>query len=72
MSATEDRVAQAVREIFEFGTAQPAQFSLADIRRRQPRRWTHRAVVVAVAAACCRRDCLTTPWPHWVRTVRQL
>ena len=21
---------------------------------------------------CCRRDCLTTPWPHWVRTVRQL
>ena len=51
MSATEDRVAQAVREIFEFGTAQPAQFSLADIRRRQTRRWTHRAVVVAVAAA---------------------
>ncbi len=23
-------------------------------------------------AGCCRRDCLTTPWPHWVRTVRQL
>jgi putative transposase len=22
--------------------------------------------------SCCRRDCLTTPWPHWVRTVRQL
>jgi hypothetical protein len=21
--------------------------------------------------SCCRRDCLTTPWPHWVRTVRQ-
>ena len=51
MSATEDRVAQAVQEIVEFGAAQPSQFSLADIRERGPRRWTHRAVVVAVAAA---------------------
>ena len=51
MSATEDRVAQAVREIYEFGAARPPQFSAADIRRHQPRRWTHRVVVVAVAAA---------------------
>jgi hypothetical protein len=29
-------------------------------------------VALADEALCCRRDCLTTPWPHWVRTVRQL
>ena len=51
MSTTQDRVTQAVRDIFEFGAARPAQFSLADIRQQRPRRWTHRAVVVAVAAA---------------------
>ena len=34
MSATEDRVAQAVREIYEFGAARPPQFSAADIRER--------------------------------------
>jgi hypothetical protein len=43
MSATEDRVAQAVRDIFEFGATQRSQFALADIRRHQSRRWTHRA-----------------------------
>jgi len=51
MSTTQDRVTQAVRDIFEFGAARPAQFSLADIRQQRPRRCTHRAVVVAVAAA---------------------
>jgi hypothetical protein len=29
MSTTEERVSQAVREIFEFGAAQPSQFVLA-------------------------------------------
>lgn len=51
MSTTEDRVARAVREVFEFGATQPSQFSPADIRRHRSRRWPHRAVVVAVAAA---------------------
>ena len=51
MSTTEDRVARSVQEIFEFGAAQPPQFSVADIRRRRSRRWPQRAAVVAVAAA---------------------
>jgi hypothetical protein len=51
MSTTEERVSQAVREIFEFGAAQPSQFSLTDIRQHRSRRWAHSAVVVAVAAA---------------------
>ena len=36
MSAPEDRVTQALREIVEFGAAEPWEFSPADARRARP------------------------------------
>ena len=62
MSTTEDRVARAVRDVFEFGATQPSQFSPADIRRHRSRRWPHRAVVLAVAAAIL--AVFFVPLPH--------
>ena len=73
MSAPEDRVTQALREIVEFGAAEPWELSPADARRearrrpvaviaahlgattnpsrgRQPGAWSHRVMVIAVAA----------------------
>jgi hypothetical protein len=61
MSTTEEHLAQAVREIFEFGAAQPPQFSLTDIRQHRSRRWGHGAVVVAVAAAIVVVFCVPLP-----------
>jgi site-specific DNA recombinase len=42
------------------------------IRALLARRGIQLRAVMEAFDDCCRRDCLTTPWPHWVRTVRQL
>jgi hypothetical protein len=85
MSAPEDRVAQALREIAEFGAAEAWEFSPADARRearrrpvavfaahlgatsnasraRQPGVWSHRVMVVAVAAVIL--AVFFVPLPH--------
>jgi hypothetical protein len=69
MSAPEDRVAQALREIVEFGAADPWEFSPADARREARRRPV--TVIAAHLGATSHAGRPRQPgvWPHRVMVV---